>query len=73
MNLVERFFAELTVDVVGEGRFASVRQLVRDIEDYLSQGNLNPTPYRWKADTVRDRPRSQDHAECGDLMLYTAP
>lgn len=50
LNLVERFFGELTEDVIREGSFTSVRHLVRDIEDYLAERNLNPKPYRWKAD-----------------------
>lgn len=49
MNLVERFFADLSQDVVREGSFASVRELTRDIESYLIQRNLEPKPYRWKA------------------------
>lgn len=49
LNLVERFFGELTEDVVREGSFASVSELTRDIEDYLAERNLNPKPYRWKA------------------------
>ncbi len=50
MNLVERFFAELSQDVVRGGSFTTVRELVKDIEDYLVQRNLDPKPYRWKAD-----------------------
>jgi len=50
LNLVERFFADLTNDVIRDGSFTSVRQLVRDIEIYLAERNLNPKPYRWKAD-----------------------
>jgi transposase len=49
LNLVERFFAELSDDVLRDGSFASVRQLASDIERYLSERNLNPKPYRWKA------------------------
>ena len=49
MNLVERFFADLTNDVVRDGSFTSVRQLVRDIETYLAERNLNPKRYQWKA------------------------
>ena len=49
MNLVERFFGELTQDVVREGSFCSVRELVRDIEAYLAERNLNPKPYKWQA------------------------
>ena len=50
LNLVERFFADLTQEVVREGSFTSVRELVRDIEAYLAERNLNPKPYRWKAE-----------------------
>jgi transposase len=49
MNLVERFFAELTADVVRDGSFQSVRELVHAIESYLATRNLHPKPYRWRA------------------------
>ena len=49
LNLVERFFADLTRDVVREGSFRSVRQLVKAIESYLAERNEHPKPYRWKA------------------------
>mgnify|MGYP006290811225 CR=1 FL=1 len=49
LNLVERFFADLTQDVVREGSFGSVRQLVRQIELFLAERNQNPKPYKWKA------------------------
>ena len=49
LNLVERFFSELTQDVIREGSFASVRELVNDIESYLAERNMNPKPYTWKA------------------------
>ena len=50
MNLVERFFADLSVDVVRNGSFRHVRELIKDIEDYLAQRNLNPKRYQWRAD-----------------------
>lgn len=49
MNLVERFFADLTRDAVRDGSFSSVGALVRDIEAYLAERNAAPKPYRWKA------------------------
>lgn len=49
LNLVERLFRDLTVDVVREGSFGSVRELVKTLELYLAQRNLCPKPYRWKA------------------------
>ena len=49
MNLVERFFADLTGDVIRQGSFTSVRELVRDINTYLADRNADPKPYKWKA------------------------
>ena len=49
LNLVERFFRDLSEEAIREGSFASVRELVQTIEAYLAQRNLNPKPYRWKA------------------------
>lgn len=49
LNLVERFFGELTQEVIREGSFTSVRELVNDIDAYLAERNDNPKPYRWHA------------------------
>lgn len=49
MNLVERFFRDLTVDVVRHGSFTSVKELSYAITDYLAERNLNPTRYEWRA------------------------
>jgi len=49
MNMVERFFADLTADVVLPGSFQSVKELVQCIEKYMEERNLNPVPYKWKA------------------------
>jgi hypothetical protein len=49
LNLVERFFADLTGDVIRAGSFASVNDLVRDINSYLAQRNADPKPYLWRA------------------------
>ena len=50
MNLVERFFADLTEDVIRTGSFGSVGELVRDIKAYLARRDANPRPYTWKAE-----------------------
>ena len=50
MNLIERFFADLTEECVRPGGFTSVAQLVETITVYLAERNANPKPYRWKAD-----------------------
>jgi len=48
-SLVERFFADLTGDVIRAGSFASVKALVDDINAHLGERNANPTPYSWTA------------------------
>ena len=50
LNLVERFFADLTGDVIRSGSFASVNELVRDIEAYLDARNASPTPHKWRVE-----------------------
>lgn len=50
MNLVERFFADLTEDVIRAGSFTSVKELAADIKAYLAARNANPRPYAWKAE-----------------------
>ncbi|MCW5558020.1 MAG: IS630 family transposase [Verrucomicrobiae bacterium] len=47
MNLVERFFRDLTEDTLREGSFTSVVELQREIEAYLLQHNLQPKRYVW--------------------------
>ena len=49
LNLVERFFADLTAQVVREGSFGSVKELAGAIEAHLAERNLTPKPYRWRA------------------------
>ena len=49
LNLIERFFADLTGDVIREGSFQSVPELVRAIEAYLADRNADPKPYKWRA------------------------
>jgi transposase len=48
MNLVERFFRDLTEDVVREGSFEGVKELVVAINAYLAERNLAPRRYVWK-------------------------
>jgi transposase len=49
MNLVERFFADLTQDCVREGSFRSVKQLIEAIEEFLEVRNEEPKRYIWRA------------------------
>jgi len=49
LNLVERFFRDLSQDVVLPGSFASVQELKEAIFGYLAERNLSPKRYVWKA------------------------
>src|SRR4029077_4655328 len=53
LNLVERFFGEITAKVIRPGSFRSVGALVADIFRFLHHHILNPKPYRWTADPKR--------------------
>lgn len=50
LNLVERFFADITRECIRDGSFASVHQLEKNIHAYIDERNRNPVPYRWVAD-----------------------
>jgi transposase len=47
LNMVERFFAEITRKRIRRGVFKSVDELKQAIIDYLDNHNGNPKPYVW--------------------------
>lgn len=49
LNLVERFFAEITRKRIRRGVFASVPALIADIDEYITIHNQDPKPYVWTA------------------------
>jgi len=49
LNLVERWFGELTGKRIRRGVFVSVADLVAAIEEYLAAWNANPKPFIWTA------------------------
>ncbi len=60
LNLVERWFAELTEKWIKRGAHRSVRDLVASIRTWLTNWNENPKPYIWHktADEILEQPRS---------------
>jgi transposase len=50
LNLVERFFAEITEKRIRRGIFRSVAALEAAIREYLEHHNANPKPFVWTAD-----------------------
>ena len=57
LNLVERFFAEITGKRIRRGVFKSVAELEAAIHDYLAKHNTSPKPFVWtkKADVILEK------------------
>jgi transposase len=49
LNLIERWFAELTNKRIRRGSFLSVPDLIAAIQEFLSEWNKNPKPFVWTA------------------------
>ena len=49
LNMVERFFRDITENQLRRGVFKSVDELVEAIEQYLNSHNENPKPFIWTA------------------------
>ena len=47
LNLVERFFAEITERRIRRGTFRSVTELENAVIDYIRTRNRNPKPFAW--------------------------
>lgn len=59
LNLVERFFAEITARRIRRGSYSSVDELEAAIFDYLLLHNARPKPFVWSktADDIIARER----------------
>jgi transposase len=53
LNMVERFFRDLTQNRLRRGVFRSVEELIAAIQEYLACHNENPKPFIWTK-TARD-------------------
>ena len=47
LNMVERFFRDITTDRLRNGVFTSVPELVTAIDEYIAHHNLKPKPFVW--------------------------
>jgi transposase len=47
LNMVERFFRDITVNRLRRGVFTSVPELVAAIDEYVAHHNTNPKPFIW--------------------------
>ena len=74
LNMVERFFREITTKRLRRGVFRSLPDLIKAITDYLKYYNQNPTPFVWTATASdilakvkRARKRLITRTKCGAL------
>jgi transposase len=49
LNLVERWFRELTEQRIRRGSFLNVPELISAIEEYMAASNVDPKPFVWHA------------------------
>jgi len=56
MNLVERWFGELTTKWIRRGTHRSVKELIASIRTWIASWNEHPRPYVWHktADQILD-------------------
>jgi hypothetical protein len=53
LNMVERFFRDISENRLRRGVFTSVPKLVSAIDEYVAHHNTNPKPFIWTK-TARD-------------------
>jgi transposase len=47
LNMVERFFRDITTERLRRGVFTSVPELIKTIDEYITHHNTNPKPFIW--------------------------
>lgn len=59
LNLVERWFREITTQRIRRGVFRSVKELIAAIDNYIAQHNRNPKSFTWtaKAEAILEKVR----------------
>ena len=53
LNMVERFFRDITTERLRRGVFTSVPELIKAIDEYIAHHNTSPKPFIWTA-SARD-------------------
>ncbi len=53
INLVERFFGEITAKRIRRGTFRNVKELIKSIDGYIADRNRNPKRFVWSAPASR--------------------
>ena len=68
LNLIERWFAEISRKRIRRGTFRSVPDLIRAIMQYVRENNRNPRPFIWTASVatiMRKIRRCKEASEAG--------
>jgi len=67
LNLVERWFRDITTQRIRRGVFTSVAELEHAITDYIKHNNANPKPFTW----TNSADRIIEKVNCGKALLGT--
>jgi transposase len=57
LNMVERYFRDITTERLRRGVFPSVSELVKAIDEYVAHHNKEPKPFIWTK-SARDIPQN---------------
>ena len=49
LNMIERFFRDLTQNRLKRGVFRDLEELIMAVESYIDRHNLSPKPFIWTA------------------------
>ena len=69
LNMVERFFRDITTERLRRGIFTSVPELVKAINQYIAHHNTNPKPFIWTKS--RSRHPAEGHSREQPLKFQT--
>ena len=68
LNMVERFFRDLTTKAIKRGSFYNVEDLIGAIQEYINEHNSCPKPFIWTAsanDILAKVKRARVKCACG--------
>lgn len=70
LNMVERWFRNITTQRLRRGSFSNVQVLEKAIEDYIAAHNPNPKPFVWTADLKDILPKLVRAHQALDTVRY---
>lgn len=73
LNLVERWFAEITRKRIRRGRFQCVTELNHAISEYLRENSRNPRPFIWTATASKIMKKINHCKEALDAQHWLSP